>query len=82
MSRLTVRGCELAYELIGGPGHDGTGTPFVWGHGLSSSRADEDRRPLIDLAEVAASRRVLRYDARGHGESGSLTTSVQGDWSE
>lgn len=82
MSKLTVRGCELAYELIGGSGDGDTGTPFVWGHGLSSSRADEDRRPLIDLAEVATRRQVLRYDARGHGDSGSLTASLQGDWSE
>ena len=82
MSTTIVRGCELAYELIEDASNDSAATPFVWGHGLSSSRADEDRRPLIDLTKVSERREVLRYDARGHGESGSLTESEQGDWAE
>jgi pimeloyl-ACP methyl ester carboxylesterase len=82
MSRMTVRGCELAYELLGDPSEDASDTPFVWGHGLSSSRADEDRRPLINLAQIAECRPVVRYDGRGHGESGDVASPQQGDWAE
>lgn len=64
--RASIRGVELAYELAGPT----RGTPLVWGHGLTSSRADEDGGTLIDWPAVTARARVLRYDARGHGESG------------
>lgn len=79
---MTVRNCELAYELLECSTTGEAGTPFVWGHGLSSSRADEDRLPLVDLTQIARDRQVVRYDARGHGESGSLTSPAQGDWVE
>jgi 3-oxoadipate enol-lactonase len=82
MSTMTVRGCELAYDLIGDAGEDTTNIPFLWGHGLSSSRAHEDRRPLINLAQIAEYRPVVRYDARGHGESGDAANPQQGDWAE
>lgn len=82
MSMMTVRGCELAYELIEDSRETSARTPFVWGHGLSSSRANENRRPLIDTRLVAEQRRVVRYDARGHGESGPLRASREGDWAE
>lgn len=42
---------------------------MVWAHGLTQSRALEDRQGLFDWASIPA--RVLRYDARGHGESDS-----------
>jgi 3-oxoadipate enol-lactonase len=82
MSTMTVRGCELAYELIGDASEHAPNTPFVWCHGLSSSRADEDRRPLINLAQIGERRSVIRYDARGHGESGDVASPQQGDWAE
>ena len=41
MARMTVGELELAYDLTG------TGRPFVWGHGLSSSRAREDAIDLV-----------------------------------
>ena len=78
MSIAEIRGVDLHYELLGG-GTSST-TPLVWGHGLTSSRASEDEFPLIEFTALAAHRRVLRYDARGHGESGSLTTPREGDW--
>jgi len=49
----------------------GHGAPFVWCHGLTSSRANEDRRGLFDWAPLtSAGRQVIRYDARGHGVTG------------
>lgn len=54
--------------------------PFVWGHGLTSSRAAEDVFPLVDLGCVREDRRVIRYDARGHGASGDLVDPGEGNW--
>lgn len=63
--RATVRGVELAHATVG------EGPELIWGHGLTSSRADEDDAPLVDWGRVPA--RVTRYDARGHGASGTTT---------
>lgn len=49
----------------------GHGRPFVWAHGLTSSRANEDQRGLFDWSPLTERGvRVVRYDARGHGETG------------
>ncbi|MFL6207192.1 MAG: alpha/beta hydrolase, partial [Acidimicrobiales bacterium] len=49
----------------------GEGRPFVWGHGLTSSRASEDRLPLLRWDTITdAGRQVVRYDAAGHGDTG------------
>ncbi len=42
---------------------------LVWAHDLLSSRAHEDDLGLFDWSAVAAEARVVRYDARGHGET-------------
>lgn len=56
-------GAELAYQIEG----DG---PFLgYSHGVLLSRAAEDSLGLLDLGSLAARRRLLRYDARGHGRS-------------
>ena len=47
----------------------GTGTPFLWGHGLTSSRRQEDEARIFDWSGLTDRFRVIRYDARGHGES-------------
>lgn len=60
---VTVRGVDLAIQ------EEGTGVPFVWGHGLTSSRAHEDEIGLMNLALPADRFRTIRYDARGHGAS-------------
>lgn len=59
----------------------GDGLPFLWGHGLLSSRAAEDntgpiRWPEVDLPDV----RLVRWDARGHGDSPTPTTSGECRW--
>ena len=41
---------------------------FVWGHGLTSSRAKEDRTGLFSW-EVPQGWELVRYDAAGHGDS-------------
>lgn len=76
METVTVRGCVLAYDDAGKQDH----TPMVWGHGLSSSRSAEDQFPLVDSTVLRADRRVVRYDARGHGESGDLVDLSDGGW--
>lgn len=43
---------------------------FVWAHGLQSSRAHEDELGLFDWRPVEEVARLVRYDARGHGEGG------------
>ncbi len=49
----------------------GHGPAFVWGHGLTSSRASEDKGGLFDWTPVTDNgRRVVRYDAAGHGTTG------------
>jgi pimeloyl-ACP methyl ester carboxylesterase len=68
---------EIAYEELG------AGLPpVVWGHGLTSSRAAEDRNQLVDFTALTVLTSVLRYDARGHGES-QLSSDLAGyGWAE
>ena len=62
---VEVRGVELAVE------DSGAGTPVLWGHGLTSSMAAEAAMGM-GVADLPEDRyRLVRYDARGHGESGA-----------
>lgn len=74
MSVATVRGAALSHET------SGDGPNLIWGHGLTSSRANEDEAPLVDWARVPV--RVTRYDARGHGESTSTPDLDEYSWAE
>ncbi len=66
----------LAHEVLG----DG-GPAFVWGHGLTSSRASEDRLPLLRWPTITdAGHRVVRYDAAGHGETGGSPDPHEFEW--
>jgi 3-oxoadipate enol-lactonase len=59
----------------------GDGPAFVWGHGLTSSRASEDVGGLFDWAPVAErGRQVVRYDAAGHGEAGGPVDPTAYAW--
>lgn len=95
MSTAAVRYIELAYELLNSSVVDGgndesaeqgsgerPSAPFVWGHGLTSSRSDEDRFPYLDTRMLAADRTVLRYDTVGHGDSSPLPAADRGSWAE
>lgn len=74
MNVTTVREVELANE------RSGTGPTLVWGHGLSSSMAKEDLFGLLDWPTVRHVADVLRYDARGHGESESTAEPMDYHW--
>lgn len=65
---------SLAYELRG------EGVPVVQLHGLNSSRRREVERGR-DLTAGQSGLRVLRYDARGHGESTGTTDPADYLWS-
>ena len=43
--------------------------PFIWAHGLCSSMAHEDELGLFPCSSLSRAMPVVRYDARGHGES-------------
>jgi pimeloyl-ACP methyl ester carboxylesterase len=47
----------------------GEGIPFVWGHSLMGSMRVEDRAGLFDWSDIERYAEVVRYDARGHGNS-------------
>jgi pimeloyl-ACP methyl ester carboxylesterase len=47
----------------------GKGIPFVWGHSLMGSMLVEDRAALWDWGSIERYAEVVRYDARGHGNS-------------
>jgi pimeloyl-ACP methyl ester carboxylesterase len=67
---------QLAYDDVG------QGPALIWGHGLSSSRANEDAGPLLDWSTAAAGRRLVRYDARGHGTSGFTNDPAGYGWAD
>jgi len=66
--RVAVPGSSLYYETAG------NGRPLILLHGGSL-----DRRMWDDqFYALAQSHRVIRYDARGHGRSGSVTSPFDG----
>lgn len=69
-----LRGASIAYEVRG------EGPYVIWGHGLSMTRISEDRMGLIDWSLVDVT--VVRYDARGHGESESTADLDGYRWDE
>jgi pimeloyl-ACP methyl ester carboxylesterase len=70
--RVLVRGCQLATR------ETGQGVPFLWGHGLLSSMAQEDAVGLF--AWRGAEARIVRYDARGHGDSSASYDPAELRW--
>jgi pimeloyl-ACP methyl ester carboxylesterase len=71
---VMIRGIDLVHDL------GGSGADLIWGHGLTSSMVAEDEFGLIDWATIRSSLRVLRYDARGHGRSGSTPDPASYSW--
>jgi pimeloyl-ACP methyl ester carboxylesterase len=72
--RVLVRGAQLAYEITG------AGPDVIWGHGLSMHRVSDAEMSVLDWTHISA--RVLRYDARGHGESESTPDLAGYSWAE
>jgi pimeloyl-ACP methyl ester carboxylesterase len=82
VTKVEIRGVELAVEDID-PTGGSTKPPLVWTHGLTSSMADEDDSGVFDWSPVmAAGRRVIRYDVRGHGGSGFTPGPRAYEWDE
>ncbi|MEV0643873.1 alpha/beta hydrolase [Phytomonospora sp. NPDC050363] len=61
--RYTRAGATIAYQVTG------AGAPLGYAHGVFLSRAAVARLDLLDLEALADGRRMLAYDARGHGHS-------------
>ena len=74
MASTNVGNCLVDYRLVG------EGPDVIWGHGLTSSMAEEDELALIDWRSAGVGHRVLRYDARGHGSSDSTTDLTGYSW--
>lgn len=60
-SMAPIGDAVIAYETCG------AGRDMIWGHGLTQNRRLEDTSGLFDWSETEA--RLVRYDARGHGET-------------
>lgn len=80
---IMVRGVELATSVATiGASEALADEWFVWGHGLTSSMAREDEFGVLDHARLAREIRLVRYDARGHGRSGSTDDLDAYHWRE
>lgn len=58
-----TQSARLATESLG------EGQPFVWGHGLLGSMAQDLDGGVMAWRELANTAQVIRFDARGHGLS-------------
>jgi len=74
--RVRVRGALLAIQ------RRGHGRAFYWGHGLTSSSAQEDQAGLRLWERLRDGWEVLRVDARGHGASSAETDPHAYRWSD
>ncbi len=71
---VDIRGVALSVEV------SGSGPSLIWGHGLSMNRASDAEMGLLDWARIPVT--VVRYDARGHGESESTPELGAYSWAE
>ncbi len=58
----------------------GEGPAVIWSHGLLHPIALEELTPLREFLEGVQGSRVIRYDARGHGESAAGQTDEANRW--
>lgn len=75
---MQVRGVELAVAS----GAAAAGLPLFWGHGLLCSMAQEDSAGILPWAALGAETRLIRWDARGHGNSGAPPRDEDYRWEE
>jgi pimeloyl-ACP methyl ester carboxylesterase len=71
---LARDGADLAYQV------EGNGPFLGYSHGVLLSRAAEDSLGLLDFDALAGRRRLLRYDARGHGRSTGRKLALDYTW--
>jgi len=74
VTTVRVRGTDLNVR------ESGKGRPFLWGHGLLVSMAQEDDVGLFDWVHKLRGIRLIRYDARGHGGSKATYRSEDYRW--
>ena len=58
----------------------GSGTPFVWTHGFTSSMESEDALGMSALLRALPGTLLVRYDARGHGRSANGRDESASAW--
>lgn len=76
---VDVPGAQLSADVSGPPG--AAGPTVVALHGLGSSRASDPAGGRFGWNEVAAAgRRLVRYDARGHGRSSGTANPADYSW--
>ncbi len=68
----TIGDATFAHEVTG------SGPDLIWGHGLTQSRRLEDASGVFDWSGVDA--RLLRYDARGHGDTTTTPDLAAYSW--
>ena len=68
-----IRGVDLAVTDLG------TGPAFFWGHGFASCTANEADM-MLGWDRLAAHHRVIRWDARGHGQSSGTNDPADYEW--
>ena len=60
----------------------GSGPAFVWGHSLLGSMAQDRAGGVLAWRELTDVARVIRFDARGHGQSESCGAPEDFRWDE
>jgi pimeloyl-ACP methyl ester carboxylesterase len=60
----------------------GEGPALIWSHGLLHPIALEELTPLSELFDAIQGRRVVRYDARGHGSSEAGRSDAANRWDQ
>ncbi|NDZ95315.1 alpha/beta hydrolase [Streptomyces sp. SID6673] len=71
-----VRGARIAWNQTG------RGPAAIWAHGLGSSAYRQESSGEFDWRAVSSTRRLIRYDARGHGRSTGGTAAHEYTWPE
>ena len=61
---------------------EGSGPLMIWGHALMANMAVDDAAALLDFRLLAKELRLLRYDAKGHGQSPGSTDADDYRWSQ
>lgn len=61
---------------------EGRGPLMIWGHALMANMAVDDAAALLDFRLLSKELQLLRYDARGHGQSPGTYESEDYRWSE
>ena len=58
----------------------GSGIPLIWGHCLLGSMEADDAAGILDFAQLSRWARLIRFDARGHGESNGSNNAREYAW--